>query len=88
MPQSNSAESPSAPQGQSPNKKKKKNKKAGNPQSQTINKNENKITEKVEVTAAKKLKNQFNKKKKQIGQINSNKDKKVDKVPPGGKKNK
>ncbi|XP_075969719.1 uncharacterized protein LOC142972459 [Anticarsia gemmatalis] len=77
-----------APAANSPNKKKKKKgQNPGNQQNPTINKNENKITEKVEVAAAKKLKDKFNKKKKQIGQINSNKDgKKPAKAQAGGNK--
>ncbi|CAB3242402.1 unnamed protein product [Arctia plantaginis] len=53
-------------------RKNQKNQETSNVQNQNINKNENKITEKVEVVAAKKLKNKFNKKNKQIGKLNSN----------------
>lgn len=68
--------------GQSTEKTKKKNKKNKNKQQnnvqvQKLNKNENKITEKVEQTAAKKFKNNLNKKNKVIGQMNLKKDKKV-----------
>ncbi|KAJ8725724.1 hypothetical protein PYW08_003907 [Mythimna loreyi] len=79
---------------QSPNKKKKKNKKnkgnkeqqGANPQPQAVNKNENKVTEQVAVAASKKLKNKLNKNKKQIGQINPNKDKISAKGQAAGKK--
>lgn len=59
---------------QSPNKKKKdkkKNKSKDNPHKQ-ITKNEDKITETVELTASKKLKNKI-KQRKQIGQLNKGK---------------
>ncbi|CAH4037353.1 25S rRNA (cytosine-C(5))-methyltransferase nop2 [Pieris brassicae] len=55
------------------NKKKNKNKNNTNTNIQNpINKNENKITDKLEIAAAKKLKNN-NKKQKQIGKLNSKK---------------
>ncbi|KAJ0180618.1 hypothetical protein K1T71_004022 [Dendrolimus kikuchii] len=69
------------------NKKKKKNKQAGsNNQEQTVNKNETQITEKVEIAAAKKLKNK-QKKRKQIGEFNVKKNKTQNPVKQGkGKK--
>lgn len=79
---------------QNQKKKKKKNKKnkgdqqGANQQIQAINKNEDKITEQVAVTAVKKLKKKFNKKKKQIGQINPNKAKIAAKGQAAGQKNK
>lgn len=63
---------------QSPNKKKKRNKKKNkfnnNAPKETVNKNEGKITETVELAASIKLKNKM-KKKKQIGQLHSDKGK-------------
>ncbi|CAH2086323.1 unnamed protein product [Euphydryas editha] len=64
----------------SPGKNKKKNKKKNkqglkNTETDVVKKNEGKITEKIEIMAAKKLKNK--KKKKQVGQLNS-KNKNVD----------
>ncbi|XP_022112629.2 25S rRNA (cytosine-C(5))-methyltransferase nop2 [Pieris rapae] len=60
----------------SPKKKKnkKKNKKNNTNVQNQINKNENKITDNLEIAAAKKLKTN-NKKQKQVGQLNSKKDK-------------
>ncbi|PZC84504.1 hypothetical protein B5X24_HaOG205078 [Helicoverpa armigera] len=79
---------------QSPNKKKKKNKnkqgatppKQAKETPQAISKNEDKITEQVAVAAAQKLKGKLNKKKKQIGQINPNKEKAPAKAQGAGKK--
>nr|XP_021181238.2 uncharacterized protein LOC110369925 [Helicoverpa armigera] len=79
---------------QSPNKKKKKNKnkqgatppKQAKQTPQAISKNEDKITEQVAVAAAQKLKGKLNKKKKQIGQINPNKEKAPAKAQGPGKK--
>uniref|UniRef100_A0A2A4JRF9 SAM-dependent MTase RsmB/NOP-type domain-containing protein n=1 Tax=Heliothis virescens TaxID=7102 RepID=A0A2A4JRF9_HELVI len=74
---------------ESPNKKKKKNKnkkQGAPPPNQAINKNEDKITEQVAVAASQKLKGKFNKKKKQIGQINPNKEKAPVKGQAAGKK--
>ncbi|KAG6442734.1 25S rRNA (cytosine-C(5))-methyltransferase nop2 [Manduca sexta] len=67
---------PQQPAKQSPGKKPNKvNKNPPTTQNPTQNKNEGKITNKVEIEASKKLKNKFNKKKKQIGQIKGDKDK-------------
>ncbi|XP_063892212.1 uncharacterized protein LOC110369925 [Helicoverpa armigera] len=79
---------------QSPNKKKKKNKnkqgatppKQAKETPQAISKNEDKITEQVAVAAAQKLKGKLNKKKKQIGQINPNKEKAPANAQGAGKK--
>lgn len=61
---------------QSPNKKKKrdkkKNKSNDNASKETVNKNQGKITETVQLAASIKLKNKM-KKNKQIGQLNSDK---------------
>ncbi|XP_047527550.1 25S rRNA (cytosine-C(5))-methyltransferase nop2 [Vanessa atalanta] len=58
--------------GKNKNKNKKKNKPALNkPEANAVNKNEAKITDKIEIAASKKLKNK--KKKKQVGQLNEKK---------------
>lgn len=61
---------------QSPNKKKrdKKKNKSGDNADKQVNKNEGKITETVQLTASKKLKNKM-KERKQIGQLNRDKGK-------------
>lgn len=63
---------------QSPGKKKnKKNKNKpieSNPQQQVVNKNETKVTENMEIVAAKKLKNYQKKHKKQIGKLKNGKE--------------
>ncbi|XP_045491248.1 25S rRNA (cytosine-C(5))-methyltransferase nop2 [Colias croceus] len=73
------------PNANSPNKKKKnknKNKNITTPTNEvTLPKSEAKITEKVELAAAMKLKNKNKKNKKQIGKLNSNKEGKQEGKP-------
>ncbi|XP_038215510.1 25S rRNA (cytosine-C(5))-methyltransferase nop2 [Zerene cesonia] len=81
----NESKQDSAPNAKSPNKKKKNKNKNKNekPPTKEVNvpKNEAKITEKVELAAAMKLKNKNKKNKKQIGKLNTNKEVKQDGRP-------
>lgn len=65
------------------NKNKNKNKPAENQTAQTDNKIKTQVTDKIEMAAAKKLKNKLKKHKKPIGQLNLGKDKQMNKPQKG-----